>query len=138
MYELRYATRFDIDRVKALLDSAKDIFGFIPRPAIWGSIAKGELIVATPYINSQDIVGFCRFHKRRDSVTTIYELYVKQEHRKRGIGKRMVSRLKGRLRAKCPAEYESNGFYEKLSFSMTGIENGKRKNLNIWERIDEI
>ena len=132
MYELRYATRFDIDRIKALLDSTKNVFGFIPRPAVWHSIAKGELIVATPYYDSQDVIGFCRFHRRRDGVSTIYEVYVEPEYRRKGTGKRMIGSLKGVIQAKCPVEYESNGFYKELGFAIVGIEVGKKKQLNVW------
>lgn len=132
--EIRYATWFDADRIKAILDRTKEIFGFIPRPAVWHSIAKGELIVATPYTDSQAIVGFCRFHKRRDSIITIYEIYVRSEHRQAGIGKRIVDSLKGVIQAKCPVGYESNIFYQSIGFALVSVEAGKQKQLNVWRR----
>ena len=37
-----------------------------------------------------------------------------------------------RIVAKCPEELESNGFYKKLGFELTDIEDGRKRKLNVW------
>ena len=129
-YELRYSTHYDVQCIKRMLDANKDLFGFLPRAAATQSIARAELIVAMTV--EREIVGFCRFHKRRDKQTTIYELYVEADHRRCGIARRFVECLKPPILAKCPVGLEANRFYNALGFELTRMESGKRRKLNVW------
>ncbi len=87
---------------------------------------KGELLLVTD--------GMCRFHMRRDFVLVIREMIVLPFRRRQGIGRRMVGYLRFRypscvLRARCPASYESNGFWERMGFKLAATEKG----VNVWE-----
>jgi GNAT superfamily N-acetyltransferase len=74
---------------------------------------RGELLLV------QD--GLCRFHLRRDGVVVIREVIVLPFRRGTNVGRRMVEEVLARhpgkdVLAKCPADYESNGFWARLGF----------------------
>lgn len=78
--------------------------------------------------------GMCRYHRRRDGVVVIREIIVLPHLRRHGVGRRMVGTVRARnlgavLRARCPAAYPSNGFWERLGFARAGQANG----VNVWE-----
>lgn len=78
--------------------------------------------------------GLLRYHLRKDGVATIREVLVLRECRGRGIGRELVERVRRRhpaatLRARCPAELPSNGFWRRLGFSL--VSSGA---VNVWER----
>jgi GNAT superfamily N-acetyltransferase len=108
--------------VKALADQHRDELGFQTRQAFTESLHRGELIVAT---QDKDLVGFVRFHKRRDRTATIYEIATSTTHRRTGVARKLVAavieegrRLGARhLRLSCPAELPANGFYAALGFT---------------------
>lgn len=83
---------------------------------------KGELMLIE--------CGLCRWHLRRDGVIVIREIIVLPCCRGRGRGRAMVLELMHKdkpLLAKCPADYQSNAFWEKIGFTKT--EPGK---INTW------
>lgn len=87
---------------------------------------RGELILVDG--------GFCHFHRRRDGVVTIRELLVLPSSRKQGIGKWLVERVAqnnpgATLRARCPASWEANAFWQAMGFVLA--EDGAVK---VWER----
>ena len=87
---------------------------------------RGELILVDG--------GMVHFHKRRDVVVTIRELLVLPRRRGQGIGKCLVERVQrdfpgAMLRARCPAEWPANGFWEHMGFVL--VSDGKVK---VWER----
>lgn len=86
---------------------------------------KGELLLVTD--------GLCRFHLRRDGIVVIRELLVLPFRRGTGVGRRLVGLVRAQYQnypilAKCPAEYESNGFWRHLGFVFGGEING----INSW------
>lgn len=88
---------------------------------------KGELVLVDG--------GMCRWHLRRDGVVVIREIIVLPKRRGAGVGRSMVNAIlawnPGRaVRVRCPAEYESNGFWRRMGFELTG----KEKGVNTWER----
>jgi len=77
--------------------------------------SKGELILVFD--------GLCRFHRRKDGVVVIRELIVMPFRRRTGVGRRLLEQLRRRfpgaaLEAKCPASYESNGFWRACGFAL--------------------
>lgn len=92
---------------------------------------RGELILVDG--------GMCRFHCRKDGVVVIREVLVLPAHRRLGVGRRMVARVrslhpKARLLAKCPiADAQGrigvgNVFWRHLGFVCLSESNG----LNTW------
>lgn len=94
--------------------------------ALSESADRGELLLT--------VGGLCRFHQRKDGVVTIRELLVLPECRGLGIGRDLVRSVLRRhpgqtVRARCPASYPSNGFWQHMGFHLAGEANG----INTWE-----
>ncbi|MBC8263372.1 MAG: GNAT family N-acetyltransferase [Anaerolineales bacterium] len=134
---IRKAIPADLDIVKGLADAHKNELGFVLRPALASSIDRGEVIVAE---NSRGIVGFVEYHHRQDEQTTLYHIAVAPQHRRQGIGQRLVNALvydagehnQRFVLLKCPADLEANKFYERLGFSHVDTQPGKQRELSIW------
>lgn len=95
-------------------------------PALLESADRGELLLV------QD--GLCRWHRRRDGSVTIRELIVLPFRRGTGVGRRLLVLVRQHnpgaiLRARCPAHYPANGFWQRLGFRLAGTEKG----VNLWE-----
>jgi ribosomal protein S18 acetylase RimI-like enzyme len=134
---IRFAQEDDLLDIKALADANQHELGFVIRGIIEEAIRKKEII----YIPNQ---GFLHFHLRRDHVSTLYHLCVSTEFRKQGVGRRLINEWEKycnkpqvgikKLRLKCPADLEANGFYFHLGFIRAEIERGKKRSLIVWEK----
>jgi N-acetylglutamate synthase-like GNAT family acetyltransferase len=128
-----------VDSVKELADLHRDELGFHTRRSYVDSVERRELGVAT---SGRRVVGFVRYHKRRDTAATIYEITVAVECRKRGVGRRLLAhvldecrRVDARiLQLTCPAELPSNGFYASVGFERVSARScpGKQRPLIEW------
>ena len=135
---VRKATLEELDAIKSIADSNKDLIGFVLRPALAENISRQWVLVAE--IGGQ-IIGFANYRHRRDHQTTLYEICVATAHRGNGVGKELMtalymeSRNLGQrcVRLKCPVNNAANVFYERLGFVRVGEEAGKRRALAIWE-----
>lgn len=118
---------------KIAIEFSKQL-GFVNREALRVAETKGELEVIPE-------IGFANYHHRRDNKTTIYEIAVSKEHQKQGWGRLLFYRVlcsaiengSTVITLKCSVDLESNGFYEKLGFSLIDVESGRRRNLNVWQ-----
>jgi GNAT superfamily N-acetyltransferase len=134
---IRPAVQADLDAIKLLADVHKHELGFVLRPAIAKSIVQGEVFVAEI---GEDLVGFVEYHHRRDNQTTLYHIAVRSDHRKQGIGRRLVDTLvqqavgkdKDVIQLKCPIDLEANRFYEKMGFICSEIQPSKQRELAVW------
>lgn len=110
-----------IDAVKRIADQHRPELGFHTRQAYADSVNKGELLIAK---RATQVVGFARYHHRRDNRTTLYEIAVTPDIRGKGIGRRLVDALIADcqlvssrcLRLSCPVELPANRFYEAIGF----------------------
>ena len=135
---VRKATHDDLDAIKRLADEHREALGFVLRTALAKSIERGEIFVAE---NSNRIVGFVEYHHRRDEQTTLYHIAVQHNHRRTSIGRLLVQALlseasqreKRLIQLKCPMDLEANKFYKRLGFSQLGIQNGRKRDLVIWQ-----
>jgi N-acetylglutamate synthase-like GNAT family acetyltransferase len=136
-FNVRKAARADLDALKELVDSHKHELGFILRPALARSIARGELLVAE---NHTGVIGFVEYHHRQDEQTTLYHIVVTPDYRRMGVGEALVNILQTEARAldksfiqlKCPADLPARSFYEHIGFHSVGEEAGKARSLVIF------
>ena len=129
-----------IDDVKRIADQHRAELGFHARQAYVDSLNKGELLIAK--IDNQ-IVGFTRYHHRRDNRTTLYEIAVTPDARGKGIGHQLIDALIADcqrrssrcLRLSCPVELPANRFYEAVGFirSARRSRRGRSRPLYEWE-----
>lgn len=124
---------------KGLLDKNRSAVGFVTRAAFQKSAKDRELLVA---VAANQVVGFARFHIRRDRSATMYEIVVATEARKRGLGSALIARVceraRGRgaveIRLKCPEHSDANAFYQKVGFASQGIVPGRKRRLCVWRQ----
>ncbi len=92
------------------------------------SASKGELLLVEG--------GMLRYHRRRDGIFVIREILVLPTHRRKGVGRALVSEVISRarlhtIRCKCPAKYvESNLFWSAMGFTLLEEKGG----VNLWQR----
>lgn len=91
------------------------------------SAERGELHVAE---RNGDVVGFARFHARRDGWHTLYDLAVHPDHQRAGMGRSLLYSVPVPVRLKCPATSAANTFYHNAGM----IHVGQDGDLNLYER----
>ena len=129
-----------IDAIKRIADQHRTELGFHTRQAYVDSFNKGELLIAK---RTDEVVGFTRFHHRRDHRTTLYEIAVTPDIREKGVGRRLVDaliaecrRVSSRcIRLSCPVELPANRFYEAIGFIRSAHRSrpGRSSPLYEWE-----
>lgn len=119
--------------------AAADVFqqhrhelGFVNR----AQCDEGDLYVER---RSGEVVGAALAnHCVRKPQTTLYELAVLPEYRRQGIATELIDKLAresphNKVIAKCPAELPANEFYRTTGWEQIGSEDGKNRELNVWE-----
>lgn len=127
----------DLDAIKRIADSRKNELGFVRRPSLAESIARGELLVAE---EDGQVMGFVDFHLRRDKQITLYHIATAVDRQRQGIGRGLLAALSAmgrdmdasRVMLKCPADLEANLFYSTLGFTLHETQNGRKRALNVW------
>jgi N-acetylglutamate synthase-like GNAT family acetyltransferase len=135
---LRKACRKDLDQLIHIIQQHKGVFFFLPRAVFKDSIQKEEVIV---YQKTSRILGFVRYHHRKDGITTLHEIAVLKSHLSNGIGRSLFEALRKEcvslgqktIRLKCPLDLPANGFYSHLGFQRVSIEGGRKRPLAVWE-----
>lgn len=135
---IRPAKLTDLDTVKILADANRDHIGFVLRPALAESIARGWLYVAMQF---DVLVGFVHFRMRRDKWTTIYEICTNATVRRQGIGSALLTTVydtgaaQGQqgVQLKCPVGSSANFFYSAMGLCQVGEEAGKKRSLVLWQ-----
>ena len=134
---IRHARIEDVTGVKVLADRYRVELGFVRISTLQEAQKKRWLLVA---VKNQQVIGFANFRIRQDNNATLYDIVVDKPYRKQNIGKRLIQRLTWlvnvaggeHIRLKCPQSLPANAFYEKLQFTRTGTEIGKKRPLNVW------
>lgn len=117
---IRPAGESDIPEIKKIADANKRYLGFTKGVILVASIAKTELHVA---VLEKRIVGFIRWHKRRDDWITVYELCVDETYRKQGIGRKLMDAIgNGLVKLKCHFDNPAMQFYKRLGFKVVSSE----------------
>lgn len=136
---IRKAQPKDIVQVKAILDRNRKALGFVRRAELERGILQGEVLVGE---SRGVIVGVLHYHHRLDAMTTIYRVVVATEVRRSGLGRTLIEALEKECRRqgqqliqlKCPVDLPANGFYARIGFQRTRVENGVRRALAVWEK----
>lgn len=130
-YYIRYASTDDIPAVKKIADSYKKELGFVNRTALAEAIVKLEVYIA---ILDQKIVGFVHWHQRIDGWRTLYEIAVSPAYRGLGLGSFLLSAVATPVRLKCTQDNPANKFYESQGMQCIGVDPGRVRPLNIWQK----
>ncbi len=138
MITLRHIQETDIQTAKQLADANRDAIGFITRQKFEETAKEQRGFVA---LENDQVVGFVLYrHRKRDQQTTLSEICVHKDYRRRHIGEQLVNALiedclnKSRhfIQLKCPTDLPANAFYRQLGFELVATEKGKKRSLNIW------
>jgi N-acetylglutamate synthase-like GNAT family acetyltransferase len=121
----------ELDKIYKLFNKYSKEVGFVLKPAVRESIKNKELLV---YKQDGEIVGLCKFHKKKNKTITLYEIVVREDYKKKGIGSQLIKSLSNRgiIVLKCPIDNASNEFYKNYGFKHLGVLKGRKRNLNIW------
>jgi ribosomal protein S18 acetylase RimI-like enzyme len=133
MYQIQQATENHIPAIKAIADKCRDSLGFVRKPSLIEAIGRGELLLAR---DGNDVIGFCRYHTRLDSWTTVHEVATHADYRGRGIACAILDRIPRPLRLKCKTTNDrANKFYQHYGLMNVWTEypDEPRKPLYIWQ-----
>lgn len=126
---IRYGINEDIPAIRRIAQQHSKELGYVMYPALRQSIQKYELFVA---VADRQVVGFCRWHKRRDEWSTIYELAVHRDFQGHNIGRALLEAVPAPRRLKCTIENPANYFYADSGMTLDRVEAGKHRQLNVW------
>lgn len=135
----RKAIPADLVAIKQLADKEKSSLGFITRQTIKEAIDADSIMLI---LIDEKIVGFQHYyHRKRDLQTTLYHKTIDKEYRGQGLGRILVNSIvveakslgRKKLFLKCPVDLPSNGFHKSVGFQLVGREQGKKRELNLWE-----
>lgn len=129
---IRYAKTDDVPVIKRICNQYKDELGFVNSAALQKSIELYSLYVAE---YQGVIVGFVNFYHRRDDWCTVYEIAVHRGYRGQGIGRALLEAVTIPRRLKCTTDNSANDFYKKCGMFLAGREQGKKRELNIWQNV---
>jgi len=124
----------------ALADSAAELFqehrdelGFVNR----AQCREKDLLTAKR--DGRVVGALLGNHCVRKPQSTIYELAVRENARRHGIGRALVERFAAEsphdtLVAKCPVDLPANRFYDATGWERVSVDDGKNRELVVWER----
>lgn len=129
---VRRAVVEDISYIETIARQHFRELGFVRRVALEDSIRRNTLLVADYW--DQQCVGFINYHARKDGWNTIYEIGTHRDYWGKGVGRFLVDAVPCPTRLKCTVDNSANEFYKKSHFTLVGTEDGRKRQLNVWER----
>jgi GNAT superfamily N-acetyltransferase len=115
-----------------LFQDHRDELGFVNRAQceekdLWTVTRNGDVVAAA--------LGN---HCTRKPQTTLYELAVAKDYRREGLATELINRMlrdspHNKVVCKCPTDLPANEFYDSVGFEQIATEQGKNRNLNVWE-----
>lgn len=127
---IRYASERDFEAVNRIARQWNTELGFVSRSAMAQSAEQFELYVAE---RDSQVLGFVRWHRRRDGWSTIYEIAVDRTHIGHGIGRALLEAVPLPRRLKCTVDNAANEFYAHAGGTLARVEAGRVRQLNVWE-----
>lgn len=79
-----------VDPIKSLADRHRNELGFHSRQSFVESFQRRQVFIAT---DNGEVVGFVRYHHRKDGRTTLYEIATSPEYRGQDIGRKLITTL---------------------------------------------
>lgn len=128
---IRYAAVADVDACQQIAREFRLELPFVMRVQMQKSIAQREMFVAEVGGN---VVGFARFHARRDGLHTLYDLAVTKAAQQQGVGAWLVQAIPTPIRVRTTVDNEAaNRFYRRLGFRYIATEPSKKRAINLYE-----
>lgn len=113
-----------IKRAIALGDRYTRTLGLLKPPAYRKAAEDGGLLAA---VEGDEVIGYALFGlPKRSARIRLAHLCVAEEHRGRGIGRKLVEGIRGRypqrlgIKAKCRRDYNLSGMWRSLGFVPDG------------------
>lgn len=129
---IRLATEKDIPAVGKIAQQNKKFVGFVMNVALAEAVKKGGLHV---YTKDDEVIGFVHCHKRLDGWTTLHEIAVAKAYQGQGIGKQLLAVPPEPVRLKTTFDNTvAIALYEKYGFEMKRTEQGKKRELLVFEK----
>jgi ribosomal protein S18 acetylase RimI-like enzyme/queuine/archaeosine tRNA-ribosyltransferase len=142
---IRFARKGDVEGAKQIAAKFGKELGFVNIATLREAQEKDWLLVAAEWnfeTDSDEIVGFVNYRIKQDKNCTLYNIAVRKDAQRKGIGTRLLNVLKkivhleggegAYIQLKCPAELPANAFYEKHQFTQLTVEEGKKRQLKVW------
>ena len=120
------------EQAATLFQCHRDELGFVNT----AQCREKDLVV---HKTSGEVVGaLLGNHCVRKPQSTVYELAVAESQRRNGIATSLVTQFADqspheKLVAKCPVDLPANNFYERTGWDCVDTEDGKNRDLNVWE-----
>lgn len=127
---IRYAISADAKVVRQIAIKQSKWVGFVRSNEIERGIQNRELFVAEC---NGEVVGFCNWHKRSDTWSTIYALAVLNECQGQGIGQMLLRAVPTPIHLKCMENNPANEFYRNAGMRLVKTESGRVHALNVYE-----
>lgn len=129
-HAIAYGVPRDLEDITRIARQWSKELGFVRKVALLEAMQRFEVFVA--FLGDQ-LLGFVNWHQRRDGWATIYEIAVRRDAIKCGIGRALLHAVPKPLRLKCPVDNASNRFYEHVGLTYCGQEVGRKRALNLWQ-----
>lgn len=124
---IRYATVEDIPLIKKIASHYPAELGFVRIPSLLESIQRHSLLVA----ETDSIVGFVNFYRRRDGIATVYDIAAHPGHTHENIGTFLINAVPHPIQLKCTEDNTpAINFYLSNGFSFVQREQGRKKALH--------
>lgn len=128
---IRKATEQDIDLCDKIARHYRHELGFVSKVKMRDAIQRDDMLV---YDNGS-VIGFVLYRTRRDGWHTIYDIAVHPEYTRSGIGRSLIAMIPEPIRLKCVYGITANDFYEATGFECVSYETGRKRPLNVWQKI---
>lgn len=127
---IRRGTPADADRCQRLTRQHREWLPFVMRASLVEAAERGTLHIAEV---DGVFAGFVSFRACRDGWQTVYELAVAPEFGGSGVGRNLLYSVPAPLRLRCTVDnVVGNHFYANAGMSLSHIEQGKKRQLNVW------
>lgn len=129
-FRIRYGTSEDAPFCQKLTRQFRNELPFVTLVSLREAAARRNLLIAEM---DGETVGFVSYRACRDGWQTVYELCVHRDYHQSGIGRALLYAVPAPIRLKCTQDNtRANRFYLNAGMKLAGVDNGKKRPLNIY------